>query len=202
MKKVLIVASVISFLEWFNKDNILYLKNVQKCVVHIACNLDYFDDTDKENAQRFISSLTEEGIVFYNVKFARNPLKIANFKAYKNLRHIIDNGNYDLIHCHTPAASVITRLAAKKARKKGSIVMYTCHGFHFHNAAPLKNWIIYYPIEKYLSKHCDYIVTINREDFNRASRFKCKNVRYIPGVGVDIKRQGEVAVVGLRVGLR
>ena len=66
--------------------------------------------------------------------------------------------------------------------------MYTCHGFHFHNAAPKKNWMIYYPVEKVCSHLCDYIVTINKEDFNRAKTFHAKNVRYIPGVGVDISR--------------
>ena len=48
--------------------------------------------------------------------------------------------------------------------------------------------MLYYPIEKHLSKDCDYLVTINKEDFERAKTFSCKNVRYIPGVGVDIKR--------------
>ena len=81
---------------------------------------------------------------------------------------------------------MMTRLAAKKARKYGSLVMYTCHGFHFHNSSSKKNWLLYYPVEKFLSKYCDYIVTINREDYNRAKTFHCKNVRYIPSVGVDI----------------
>ena len=66
--------------------------------------------------------------------------------------------------------------------------MYTCHGFHFHNAAPKKNWLMFYPIEKWMSRYTDYLVTINKEDFNRAKTFHCPNVRYIPGVGVDINR--------------
>ena len=66
--------------------------------------------------------------------------------------------------------------------------MYTCHGFHFHNASSKKNWLIYYPIEKFLSRFCDYIVTINKEDYNRSKTFHCKNVRYIPSVGVDIRK--------------
>ena len=52
----------------------------------------------------------------------------------------------------------------------------------------MKNWILYYPVEKILSGYCDYIVTINQEDYNRAKNFHCKNVRYIPGVGVDINK--------------
>ena len=83
---------------------------------------------------------------------------------------------------------MLTRLAAKKARKRGSVVMYTCHGFHFHNSSSKKNWMIYYPVEKFLSRYCDYIVTINQEDYNRAKTFHCDHVRYIPSVGVDINR--------------
>ena len=91
-----------------------------------------------------------------------------------------------MIHCHTPAASVYTRLAARKTRRNGTVVVYTCHGFHFHNASSKKYWILYYPVERFLSRFCDYIVTINKEDFQRAQTFHSKNVRYIPGVGVDL----------------
>ena len=66
--------------------------------------------------------------------------------------------------------------------------MYTCHGFHFHRAAPKKNWILYYPIERLLSRFCDYLVTINAEDYQRAASFHSGQVRYIPGVGVDLRR--------------
>ena len=81
---------------------------------------------------------------------------------------------------------MMTRIAARNARKRSTVVMYTCHGFHFHNASPKKNWIVYYPIERFMSRFTDYIVTINKEDFNRAKSFHAKHVRYIPGVGVDV----------------
>ena len=188
MKKVLIVASVVSFIEWFNKENVEFLKKEMKCDVHIACNFDYFDDTDPERTKLYIKKLQEDGVVLHNLHFARSPIKISNFIVFRQLKRIIDENGFDLIHCHTPVASMLTRLAAKKARKKGTIVMYTCHGFHFHNASSKRNWLLYYPVEKYLSSFCDFLITINKEDFNRAKTFKCKNVRYIPGVGVDLEK--------------
>ncbi len=188
MKKVLIVASVISFIEWFNKENIEYLRTNLECEVHIACNLDYMEDTDMERTLTYLEKLRSEGIILHNIHFARSPLKKENVVAYSELKKLIHNDKFDLIHCHTPVASMLTRLAARKARKQGSMVMYTCHGFHFHNAAPKKNWIIYYPVERFCSRFCDYLVTINREDYHRALTFHTKNVRYIPGVGVDISR--------------
>lgn len=194
MKKVLIVASVVSFIEWFNKENVEYLRNNLNCEVHIACNFDYMDDTDEERTKTYLDMIRAEGIILHNVHFARSPFRKDNIAAYSELKCIIKKHRFDLIHCHTPTVSILTRLAARVARKNGSVVMYTCHGFHFHNAAPKKNWMIYYPIEKFCSRFCDYIVTINREDFKRAQGFHAKNVRYIPGVGVDISRIKDVKV--------
>lgn len=188
MKKVLIVASVVSFIEWFNKENVDYLHDKLQCEVHIACNLDYMFDTDVIRTQKYIEKAKQDGIIWHNIAFARNPISFENVKAYRELKELIDCEKFDLIHCHTPTVSMMTRLAAQKARRCGCVVMYTCHGFHFHNSSSRKNWIVYYPIEKVLSRYCDYIVTINREDYNRAKTFYCKNVRYIPSVGVDINR--------------
>ena len=188
MKKVLIVASVVSFIEWFNKENVDYLHNTHGCEIHIACNFDYMNDTDVERTRKYTERIKNDGIYIHNIRFARSPFSPKNIKAYRELKRIIDSERFDLIHCHTPAVSFMTRVAARKARRQGTVVMYTCHGFHFHNSSSKKNWLLYYPAEKFLSRFCDYIVTINKEDFNRAKTFHCKNVRYIPSVGVDINR--------------
>ena len=64
---------------------------------------------------------------------------------------------------------VIGRIAAKKLWKEGKIkVIYTAHGFHFYKGAPLLNWLLYYPMEKWLAACTDVIVTINEEDYERA----------------------------------
>ena len=188
MKKVLIVSSVISFIEWFNKENVEHLCTEMGCEVHIACDFDYMQDTDEERTRAYIQRIKDMGVVLHNICFDRSPFGKRNIKAYKELKNLIDDNCFDLIHCHTPTASMMTRLAARKTRKRGTVVMYTCHGFHFHNSSPKKNWIMYYPVEKVLSGFCDYIVTINKEDYERAKTFSAKNVRYIPSVGVDINR--------------
>lgn len=193
-QKVLIVASVISFIEWFNKENVDYLNKECKCELHIACNLDYMEDTDEERTRKYVEKIKSEGVILHNIHFARSPFSIKNIDSYKQLKKIIDENNFELIHVHTPTVSILTRLAARKARKKGTIVMYTCHGFHFHNAAPIKNWLLFYPIERIMSRFCDYIVTINKEDFQRAQTFHAANVRYIPGVGVNINHIHECLI--------
>ena len=193
-KKVLIVASVVSFIEWFNKENVDYLNKKKGCDLHIACNFDYMEDTDEERTNAYIEKIKKDGVILHNIHFARSPFSSENIGCYKELKRIIDSEHFDLIHVHTPTVSILTRLAARKARKHGTVVMYTCHGFHFHNAAPKKNWIMFYPVERFLSRFCDYIVTINKEDYKRASTFHAPNVRYIPGVGVDINRIKECEV--------
>ena len=59
--------------------------------------------------------------IYYNIPFERNPLKPGNLKAYKELKHIIDEGEYDIVHCHTPVGAMLTRLAAKQARRNSKI---------------------------------------------------------------------------------
>lgn len=187
-KKVLIVASVVSFIEWFNKENVDYLNKSKKCELHIACNFDYMEDTDEERTRAYVDKIRSEGVILHNIHFARSPFSKDNVNCYNQLKAIINENNFDLIHVHTPTVSILTRIAARKARKEGTVVMYTCHGFHFHDAAPKKNWLMFYPMERLMSRFCDYIVTINKEDYNRAKTFHAPNVRYIPGVGVNINR--------------
>ena len=83
----------------------------------------------------------------------------------------------------------VARLAARKARKNGTKVIYTAHGFHFYKGAPWLNWLVYFPVEWLLSPLTDVLITINREDYERAKRLlRAKKVVYIPGVGIDVSR--------------
>lgn len=170
MKKVLFTATVDSHILQFH---IPYLKLFKEkgYEVHVATNgtekIPYCD-------------------VKHIISFERSPLKTNNLKAIKDLKKIIDNEKFDIIHCHTPMGSVVTRIAAKKSRRRGTKVFYTAHGFHFFKGAPLINWIVFYPIEKYLSKYTDCLITINQEDYDLAKRrSKAKQIELVHGVGVD-----------------
>jgi glycosyltransferase EpsD len=98
------------------------------------------------------------------------------------------SGGYDLIHCNTPVAGIVTRLVAAPLRRRGTIVVYTAHGFHFYTGAPLLNWIVYYPLERAFAGLTDALITINREDYVRAMKFPSATVHYLPGVGVELQR--------------
>ena len=126
---------------------------------------------------------------YYEIPFARMPWKIQNLQAYRELKRLLEQEHYDLIHCHTPVGAMVTRLAARKARKQGTRVVYTAHGFHFYKGAPLLNWLLFYPPEWLLAHITDVLVTINREDYAFARKhLHAGRVEYVPGVGLDTDR--------------
>ena len=131
-----------------------------------------YDDLNVGDWQVDYASANEEPIKdadnVYRVDFARSPLRFdKHVKACRQLKKIIAEGDYDIIHCHTPVGAMLTRLAAQNARKKGTKVIYTAHGFHFYKGAPLINWLAYYPVEKWLARKTDVLITINKEDYKK-----------------------------------
>jgi glycosyltransferase involved in cell wall biosynthesis len=186
MKKVLFVATVVKlhimvfhlpYLEWFKKNGF---------EVHVAARNDY------ENKDECKIPFCDR---YYDLPFERSPLKNNNFYVQKKLKKLIEINKYDIIHCHTPIAGALTRLVARKSRKNGTNIIYTAHGFHFYKGAPIKNWLIYYPIEKWLSRYTDVLITINNEDYQRAKKsFKAERVEYIPGVGLNTKKFASVKI--------
>lgn len=122
------------------------------------------------------------------VKLARNPFTLRNFKGYKEMKQIISKGDYDIIWTNEPVMGVVTRLAAKLARRRVTKVLYMVHGFHFFTGAPIINWMIYYPVEKIMAKYADMIVTVNHEDYKRAKTMNVKRVEYIHGIGINTDR--------------
>ena len=95
----------------------------------------------------------------------------------------------DIIHCHTPVGGFVARLANKNSiHYKTTKMIYTAHGFHFFKGNnPVKNFI-FRTIEKYAAKYTDILITINKEDYENALKFKLKEngkVEYVPGVGID-----------------
>lgn len=126
------------------------------------------------------------------VRLKRSPLAPVNFLGYQDMKRIINCGHFDLIWTNEPVMGVVTRLAARTARKNGTKVMYMTHGFHFFKGAPKKNWLIFYNIEHWASRLCDVITTINREDYRRAKKMHAPVVKYIHGIGINPERLNKI----------
>lgn len=137
------------------------------------------------------------------VRLKRSPLAFVNLAGYHDMKRIINTGHYDLIWTNEPVMGVVTRLAARRARKNGTKVMYMTHGFHFFKGAPKKNWLVFYNIELWASRLCDVITTINREDYQRAKKMHSPVVKYIHGIGINTARLSQLdARVDIRKELR
>lgn len=176
-KKVLFVATVVK--THMMQFHIPYLKMFQEMgwETAVASRNDY------ENPEDCRIPYCD---TYYDIPFERLPWKPRNIHSYRMLKKIIDEGNYDIIHCHTPVGALIARMAALGARKKGTKVIYTAHGFHFFTGAPLKNWLMFYPVEWLLAPVTDVLITINKEDYSRAQkRLRAKRIEYVPGVGIN-----------------
>lgn len=177
-KKVLFVGTVLRghmlvfhlpFMRWFQQ---------QGYEVHLCCR----NDTDEAVTQ--VPNCDR----YFDLPFERSPFNARNLNVYKQLKQLIDENDYALIHCHTPVGALLTRLCARQARKKGTRVVYTAHGFHFFKGAPLKNWLLFYPAEWLLARWTDLLITINDEDARRAARMPARKTVKVNGVGVDLTR--------------
>lgn len=186
MKRVLIVASVASMIDQFNMENIKLLLSLGY-KVEVAANFENPGNMSVQKKELLTAKLKQMRVKIHQIDFSRNMKQVKNHLiAYKQLKKVVADNKIDIIHCHSPIGGAISRLVGKTNNVK---VIYTAHGFHFYKGAPLINWMLYFPIEYYLSKYTDQLIVINQEDYVRARKlFPIKNVHLVHGVGVDIKK--------------
>lgn len=191
-KKALLVTTVSGFVPQFEMNNVRLLQE-RGYEVHYASNFDmpsYGDNNDR---------LKGTGIRCHQIAFAREPWNLQNMSAVRELAALIRREGVSLLHCHTPMGAACARVAAARTGLRN--VIYTAHGFHFFDGAPKKNWLIYYPVEKFLSRYTDSLLLINREDYARArKKFSARHTDLLPGVGIDIEavQRGSAESAGLR----
>ncbi|MFC2679879.1 glycosyltransferase family 4 protein [Limosilactobacillus vaginalis] len=151
---------------------------------HIACN------TDNANENEWEHDCKKYGVITHHIDFDRDPFSCRNIAALSQLTRLMKKEKFDIVHCNTPVGGVLGRIAAKRAGCK--YVIYEAHGFHFWKGGPIKNWILYYPIERFMAYYTDVILTINQEDFLASKKFKLRKGGYlkkIHGVGVELNHK-------------
>ncbi|MGH2116671.1 glycosyltransferase family 4 protein [Aerococcus sp. L_32] len=190
VKTALIVTSVASMIDQFNKPNIELLKRMGFQVT-VATNFENPGNLTKDKVEDLFNYFKQNEIEYIQVAMDRFPFTLNNLKVLRKLSQLINENKYDIIHCQSPVGGVLTRIAARKWRKS---VIYTAHGFHFFEGASKFNWLIYYPIEYLLSRYTNTLITINQEDYKRSLNFRAKNQVYIPGVGIDTGKISELDI--------
>ena len=187
MKRVLMLASVASMIDQFNMPNIALLRKLGY-EVDVACNFIEGNTCSDERVAELKQKLQDMHVRCYQIDFARNIKHMGqNMRALRQVEGLMKQNGYAFCHCHSPIGGVVARIAGHRTKTK---VIYTAHGFHFYQGAPVMNWLVYYPVEKMLSRWTDVLITINHEDYKLAKKkFKMKKLTYVPGIGIDTQRE-------------
>lgn len=195
------------------KRKVLYVTNITRTVntffiphmnmlnddgyeVHCACRIHGEHELKKDKINKHIK--------FHHVPFTRNIMSIINIKASMDLCKLQKNNNFDVVHVHTPIAATYTRLL--KVLYPDLKIIYTAHGYHFYKGSSKISWLVFYNIEKFLSRYTDVLITINNEDYEVSKDFRCKHLIKMNGVGVDfsefkVLEQNEILKVRKSIGI-
>lgn len=147
--------------------------------VHLACD----DDG-------YLEKLRKDGFITHQIHFDRKINIRSNIKSIIELYKLMKFYKYDIVHVHTPVASILGRVAAKLAKIKH--IVYTAHGYYFHEGMSKKEYNFYYNIEKYFAKLAtEYLLLQSKEDYELSvnKKFKSKYRIIHLGNGVDIKNK-------------
>ncbi len=136
----------------------------------------------------------------FDVCWSRTPIASGNLlRAAPYVRELVISQGYDLVHVHTPVAAFVTRFALRNVRtgRGHPKVIYTAHGFHFHERGSPLNNLFFLLLEKLAGRWTDCLIVINEEDRAAARRFRLvppEKLEYMPGIGVDTARYSRRAV--------
>ena len=185
-QRVLMLASVASMIDQFNMPNIRLLLEMGY-EVHVACNFSEGNTCDIRQIRSLQKRLAAMHVVMHQWDCPRSVYAVGKCcRAYRQLCGLLDREGFAWMHCHSPVGAALARLAA---HRKGVPVVYTAHGFHFYQGAPLRNWLLYYPAEKLLAHWTDVLITVNKEDYRLAlKKLQAGKVWRIPGIGIDIAK--------------
>src|SRR5690625_657686 len=105
-----------------------------------------------------VQRMRDEGFDIRTINIDRKLNLSSNLKSIKDMYQLFKKEKPDIVHVHTPIAGVLGRVAAKLARVP--TIIYTAHGFYFHENMSKKAYNFFYWIEKTSAKlFTDYLFT-------------------------------------------
>lgn len=182
--RVLFVATVASTIEAFLLPFARYFRDCGWVVDAFASGVGELVD------RRAFDNLHE-------ARWTRRPINVlAQCSSIAQVRRVVNKGNYDIVHVHTPIAAFVTRFALR--HRPRTRIVYTAHGFHFQiGGGRLSNWA-YRNLERIAGRWTDRLIVINAEDFGAA--LECSIVPrdrlvFMPGIGIDLAHYSRRAQV-------
>ncbi|MFO7914959.1 MAG: glycosyltransferase family 4 protein [Candidatus Krumholzibacteriales bacterium] len=115
---------------------------------------------------RGLELLSEEGFRVRGIRVSRNYNLFSHLISFFRLYSYLKSENFDVVHTHTPVASLIGRLAARLAGI--GTVVYTAHGFYFHEGMSGAARKLYIFLEKMGGRFSDLIFVQSMEDYRDA----------------------------------
>jgi glycosyltransferase involved in cell wall biosynthesis len=137
---------------------------------------------------RLVRQIEKEGFTYHPVPLKRSYNLVAHIRAFHALRKLMKREKFDVVHTHTPVASLVGRAAARLAGVP--IVLYTAHGFYFHERMRPLARRFFVALERIGGRFTDFTFTQSGEDGRAAVALgiaASDRVLHI-GNGVDLSR--------------
>lgn len=133
-----------------------------------------------------IPGLRSLGYRIETVPIARSLNPFRHSRSLLELVRLFRRERFDVVHAHTPVAALLGRIAAKIAGVP--LVVYTAHGFYFHDEMPLPKRWVFVLLERIGGWFTDLLFTQSAEDARYAvtGRIAANDRVFAIGNGVDV----------------
>ena len=167
----------------FNRANIEALQGLGY-QVEFAANFENGDGPEVHNEQ-YVRVCQEKGIITHSIPFERHSLT-GSLKCMPQVKQLLKDGRYDIVHAHTETGGLILRLA--RGVKGNSRFFYTPHGMSFWKGSSLKSQLVYRPLERWICSAMDMNLGMNQEEVDVLRKWNSKTASYVHGIGLNLER--------------
>jgi len=115
-----------------------------------------------------VPKIEAEGFRVIDVPIRRSANPLALWRSYQAILATLRAEKFDMVHVHTPVAALAGRLAAWRAGVPN--IVYTAHGFYFHDHMPLPKRVVHIGLEWLAGRTTDLLLTQAQEDAATARR--------------------------------
>lgn len=96
-----------------------------------------------------------------------HPIK--NAQAVADIRKIILQGNYDIVHTHSSVAGIVGRFAARIAR--AGVIVHHVHGWGLQEGMSTGKRMLYLSLEKVCARFTDRLIVVSQPDIQKGKDY-------------------------------